>query len=185
MSDPFLTFPYLMTPRLRLREIRADDADDLVKVFKEDAVTRYYDIHTFSDRERAHQLIRFFNERWISRQGMRWAITRRGDDVLLGTCGFNSWDRGNYLSSIGYELGLPHWGQGIMTEALRAVLDYGFANMALNRVEAEVVPGNLASERVLQKLGFQREGLLREKGFWGGAFHDLTLFALLKADYSQ
>ena len=72
-----------------------------------------------------------------------------------------------------------------MSEAVSAMIDFGFTSMGLNRIEAEVMPGNVASAQLLRKLGFQEEGIRRECGFWSGTFHDLALFALLKREYRR
>ena len=87
------------------------------------------------------------------------------------------------MGEIGYELAKAHWRQGIMTEALFAVIEFGFQAIALNRIEAMVMLENTASFKLLQKLGFLEEGILREYGYWKGQFHDLRIFSLLKKDY--
>ncbi|NIW38715.1 MAG: GNAT family N-acetyltransferase, partial [Gemmatimonadetes bacterium] len=85
-------------------------------------------------------------------------------------------------AEIGYDLAHRHWGRGLMTEALRPMLRFGFEEMDLHRIEAGVTVGNEASARVLEKLGFREEGLLRRGGYWKGAYHDLRGFGLLRRD---
>jgi [ribosomal protein S5]-alanine N-acetyltransferase len=96
-----------------------------------------------------------------------------------------NWKPKFFSAALGYELAPAYWGQGMMTEALTAVLRYTFTLMALNRVEAYVVPQNAPSIALLQKLGFVNEGLMREYGYWGQTFHDLYLFALLKREWGE
>jgi ribosomal-protein-alanine N-acetyltransferase len=83
---------------------------------------------------------------------------------------------------VGYELAREAWGQGYMRETLLAVLGFGFVQMQLNRVEAQVHPDNVASLKLVERLGFVREGLLREAGWWGGQAQDLVQFSLLRRE---
>lgn len=181
----FASVPRIETERLVLRALRESDADAVFRVFRDPDVTRHYDLHTFTTLDQARSLIAFFAGRFRARQGIRWGVTLRGEDVVVGTCGFNAWERHLGAAPIGYDLAREHWGRGIATEAVGAILGFGFETMALNRIEALVVPGNVGSERLLAKLGFEREGLLREKGHWGGRHHDLQMFALLRRDWAQ
>jgi [ribosomal protein S5]-alanine N-acetyltransferase len=86
------------------------------------------------------------------------------------------------VGGIGYEAHPDYWGRGLTTEALRAVVTYGHRAFALNRIEAWTLPGNDASDRVLEKAGFRFEGIFREKGFFKGAFHDFRMFGRVAAD---
>ena len=90
-------------------------------------------------------------------------------------------------TTIGYDLNRKYWGQGIITEALIPIIQSAFAGMLpcgdINRIQADTVPGNIASEKVLKKLGFKEEGLRRQSGFWKNAFHDLRCFGLLKDEF--
>ena len=107
----------------------------------------------------------------------------RGEPQLRGSCGLFAWNRGWRKCAIGYELAGNAQGRGYMHEALQAVLDWGFDNMALNRVEAQVHPENTASIRSLSRLGFRQEGLLRELGYWRGQYHDMLQYSLLRRDW--
>jgi ribosomal-protein-alanine N-acetyltransferase len=103
------------------------------------------------------------------------------DGVVIGSCGFYGTHPWHLRGSIGYELARPFWRQGIMSEALTAILTLGFGEMGLNRIDAVVLPENLASIRLLEKLGFCNEGLLREYENWGSkGFVDLCMLSLLK-----
>lgn len=179
----FDEFPVLHTKRLALRQVRPSDAPALFAIFSNPAVTRYYDQPTFTELAQAEALAARMQQRFAEKRTIRWAITRADDDRLIGTCGFAEWKRHFHCAAIGYELAQGEWGQGIMTEVLTAVLTYGFTQMQLNRIEAYVMTGNTASMRLLQKLGFQEEGLLRQYGYWQNAYHDLHLFALLKREF--
>jgi ribosomal-protein-alanine N-acetyltransferase len=182
-----MKFPQLETERLILREHRLDQADQLAlfHIFSDEEVTRYYNVPTFRDVEEALPFLKRRINRFWTQKGIRWAITFKGDDTLIGSCGFNSWSRRNRVGELGYELARPYWNRGIMTEAVLAAVAYGFESMDLNRIEAWVIPGNVASARVLQKAGFHAEGIMRQKGYWGGQFHDLEMFSLLHSDQKR
>lgn len=121
--------------------------------------------------------------RALANPATRWAITDRTTGQLLGTCGLFKWNRNWRSSALGYELAHSAWGQDLMQEALDTVLDWGFENMALNRVEAQVHPQNTASINRLETLGFLREGLLRQAGFWLGEHRDLVQYSLLREEF--
>ncbi len=179
----FSTFPHLETTRFHLREIQITDAEAVFACFHNDEVTRYYDQPTFTAIEQAEKLILHMRQGFRDRRSIRWGIARKEDNWLLGTCGYNGWNRLAHKTGVGYELAQPFWRQGVMTEVLTAVLDFGFQRMRLNRVEALVMPNNTASERVLTKLGFQLEGVLRQYAFFKEEFYDLQMFALLQEEW--
>jgi ribosomal-protein-alanine N-acetyltransferase len=175
----FDSFPVLETPRLVLRELQPDDAQALMAVFGDAEVLRYHDLEPFSSAEQVQQMIERLHAAFAGKQRWRWGIALRDSDQIIGTGGFVSWNRAWALGELGYDLARASWGQGLMTEALRAMIQFGFAHMGLHRIEAEVMPANRASVRVLEKLGFQYEGTLRGRGYWKGAYHDLMVYALV------
>ena len=179
MSD----FPTLTTPRLFLREIVPADAPALFAIHSNDDAMRWFGSDTMLALQDAEKLIENFAAgRKLANPGTRWGITDRTSGQLLGSCGLFKWNRNWRSCALGYELAQAAWGQGLMQEALECVLDWGFEHMALNRVEAQVAPQNTASIKRLEALGFVREGLLRQAGFWLGEHRDLLQYALLRAE---
>lgn len=182
--DVFSQFPYLETDRLFLRELRPGDAEAVFSYLSDSEVTRYLSAGPYNRVEQAGDMIDFLGGLFKNREGFRWGITlKEGADRVIGTCGYHAWARSHFRAEIGYELAREYWGQGIMREAVQSLLAFGFAEMALNRVEAHVLPDNLASARFLEKLDFQLEGLLRAYEFVNGKFQDILLFSLLKKSY--
>ena len=182
MSDNvFAEFPEIETERLLLREILPEDVDAIFRIFSSEDVTRYCDLVTYTDPAQAAELIDFFDECFELERAIRWGIERKEDGALIGTCGF-VWLR-TYRGEIGYDLHPDYWGQGYMREALDAILDFGFSELGLNRIEALVMVENERSARLLRALGFQEEGVLRQHDFFKGQFHDMRLFAILADDY--
>jgi len=177
-------FPTLETDRLFLREIVATDAPDLFAIHSNAEAMRWFGADPLTDIRQAEKLIETFTGwRQMPNPGTRWAIQRKADRQFLGSCGLFKWNRSWQSCILGYELGAFAWGKGFMTEALPAILDWGFENMALNRVEALTHPDNMASIKLIRNLGFTREGYMREAGFWLGQHQDLLLYALLHREH--
>ena len=138
---------------------------------------------TFRTIDEARQLIARYTSRFLNQVGIRWGIARKENPAtLIGSCGYNIWIPSSRRAIIGYDLGRAHWKQGIMSEALKRVLDFGFGTMQLNRIEALVFAQNLPSHRLLKKLGFKCEGVLREYEFVKERFVDLTMYSLLRRE---
>lgn len=180
MSD----FPYLETERLLLREIVASDAQDVFAIRKDQPAMRWYGSNPLTSVQEAQKVIDVYaGWRQLPNPGTRWGIQQKSDPRFLGSCGLFKWNRSWKSCVIGYELAASAQGLGFMFEALSAALDWGFEHMGLNRVEAQVHPENVASMKLLSKLGFVPEGCMREAGFWLGSHHDLQQFALLRRDF--
>ena len=117
--------------------------------------------------------------------GIRWGIARKGDSKLIGTCGYTDWDKTAHKGEIGYDLDPAYWGQGIMTEALRAILEYGFKKMGLNRIQAVIDSENTRSQKLVLRLGFKKEGVLRHNSTFRGQFRDDVCFSLLEEEWNK
>jgi ribosomal-protein-alanine N-acetyltransferase len=173
------SFPKLETERLLLRQETPEDAKAVFALFSEPAVTQFHDLDTFTDIEEALQLVERRTKRFESESGIRWGIVRKRDNALIGSCGF-TWNKQTHSAEVGYELASSSWRQGIMTEALRAILQFGFEQIGLQFVVAEVMLDNIASKNLLEKLGFQSQGILKQHGFWKSKHHDLEHFVLTR-----
>ncbi|WP_338086605.1 GNAT family protein [Niveibacterium umoris] len=182
--DPAPAFPSLTTPRLRLRELTPDDTPEVFEIHSDAEGMRWFGSDLLTRSEQALGLIETFAAwRKMPNPGTRWGIERKENGHLIGTCGLFKWNRAWRSCTIGYELARSAWGVGYMREALVAMLQWGFDNMALNRVEALIHPENQRSRRTVARLGFAFEGRMREAGFWNGETQDLELHALLMRDW--
>ena len=180
----FLTFPQLGTERLLLRELRPDDAESLFAVLGDEQVTKFYDDEVLRDIAQAKEQIEAWAAGFRARRCIRWGIAPRKSGQIVGTCGYYGFHRWHKRAGIGYELARSFWKQGIMTEALGEIIQFGFEKIGLNRIEAVVMPDNEGSIRLLGGLGFQQEGVLREYENWGDkGCIDLTMFSLLRREY--
>ncbi|WP_410880594.1 GNAT family N-acetyltransferase [Myroides sp. DW712] len=181
----FKEFPTIQTDRLLLRALHFTDAPALFDYFSKDEVTDFYDLPTFQSIEEAHELLLAWQERYQNQEAIRWAITlQERPDQLIGTCGFHNFSIENARAEIGYELHPNFWRNGIMTEAIAAIIPFGFTKFELNRIEAFIDPANISSRKLLEKVGLQAEGVLRDYFFEKGKFVDGELFSLLKREYS-
>lgn len=174
-------FPLLKTKNLYLRRIKPADASAVFGVLSDEEVTEYYDDDPITDISQALDQIKAWDYGFINTRCVRWGITRKEEDVMIGTCGYYAFHAWNQRALIGYELARSSWRQGIMSEALAAVIGFGFTELELNRVEAVTMPENTASINLLEKLGFRKEGLLAEYERWSSkGFVDLWMFAMLR-----
>jgi len=175
-------FGALETARLLLRPLAAGDLDFVFQHFSDPEVGRYLvDEEPLTTREEAQAIVDFYGSPGPKTYN-RWVIVRKADLQAIGTCGFHRWNKQHHRAEIGYDLAPSAWRQGFMTEALTAVLEHGFAQLQLNRIEALVHPKNEASVRLLERLGFQKEGLLRQYFRQGDMYYDHWLLALVRIE---
>ena len=175
--------PTLHTARLRLRPFTDADADDLFALHSNAHVLRYWDSPPWTDRARAGRFIEKCQQLSEEGSGARVAMERASDGAFLGWCGLTKWNPGYRSASLGYCLDDAAWGHGYATEAARALLQWGFDTLDLNRVQAEADTRNAASARVLEKLGFVLEGTLREDCIVNGDVSDSWVYGLLRREW--
>lgn len=179
----FSTFPILTTERLRLRSLIHADAEGMMAIFGSPEVLRFLDSPPVDTRDKAIGLIDWLIDGFNRGDFVSWAITLHSDDYLIGQCGTYAWDRDNRHVDIGYHVVPPHWGKGYATEATRAIVGWCFEHLDVHRIQADCTDGNLASERVLLKCGFQVEGLWRESCWEHGRFVNIKQFGLLRREW--
>ncbi|MEF3405716.1 GNAT family N-acetyltransferase [Agromyces sp. CCNWLW203] len=178
-----LPTPTLHTERLRLRPFTDADADALFELQSDAEVLRYWDSPPWADRSSVERFMDGCRRMEEEGSGARVAIERTADQVFVGWCTFNSWNPGFRSASLGYCLNRAAWGHGYATEAAQAVLAWAFDTIDVNRVQSETDTRNLASARVLEKLGFVREGTLREDCIVNGDVSDSWVYGLLRRDW--
>lgn len=163
-----------------MRPLEASDAPDLLALFSDPQVAEFMDIDPLEDLEEAEGIIAWACERREMGMGVRWAVRPADGGGLIGTCGFNALElvRGR-RGEIAYDLARPYWGRGVMSEILPQLLQFGFGELGLRRIEAMVTPGNARSCRLLEGQGFVREARLRDHGFWKGRFWDQLVYRRL------
>ncbi|SIT89859.1 GNAT family N-acetyltransferase [Pontibacter indicus] len=173
--------PKLVTKRLELRMIWPADAAFILQGLSDRRVTEYYAVH-YDTPEAVQEQMQFYEDLIKNGTGVWWAFSIKGEGQLIGACGLNELEAEHQKAQMGYWLLPAYWGKGYVPEAARAVMQYAFHEMHLNRIEAIVEGGNAASEKVLQKLGFTCEGRLREREMKNGRFIDLLYYSVLKRE---
>ena len=183
--DVFSHLPTLLTPRLVLRPARMSDAEDMYEYSRDPEVARHvlWDAHTSIHQTRAY--LRFLIRQYRNASPATFVIALRGNGKVIGTIGFMWLQTDNRSAEIGYSLSRAYWNQGIMSEALKAVLEFGFTKLGLNRIEAQHEFDNPASGRVMLKAGMRHEGTLRQRVYNKGRYADVELYAILRSDFCQ
>ena len=175
----------LPSERLRLRWLRDDDAAALFAIFSDPQVMRYWSTPPVTDIAQVQHNLEAVLLAYADGSSLRLGVERRADGALIGTCTVFDLQPSNRRAEIGYALARAAWGRGYMHEALVAFIDHLFGALGLNRIEADIDPRNAASARTLERLGFQREGLLRERWIVDGEVSDSALYGLLHRNWAR
>ncbi|OZB96149.1 GNAT family N-acetyltransferase [Paenibacillus sp. XY044] len=179
-KDVFTTFPKLETERFVLRELHSDDAKEYYSYFSDDEVTKYWGYPGPKNMETASKTFTRFQNAFTRKEMITWGIAAKEDDQIIGTCILNDFVRASMVN-LSYNLSRDYWGKGIMTEVLKTIIPFAFHELDMNRIQAKVMPENNASVKLLSKLGFVQEGLLRDFIF-GEFITDTLIFSMLKKD---
>ena len=180
-----MQLPTIRTSRLVLRTITSDDADALFRIFGDPDLTRYWGHPTLADRTTAESLVEEIRAGAASGELLQWGITLGETGDLVGTSTLASLDRQHRRAEIGAALAVEHHGRGYAEEAVRAVIDHGFGKLDLHRITADVDPRNAPALRLVERLGFRREGHLREHYRQHDEWQDGLLFGLLKREWED
>lgn len=182
INDVLRDLPIIETERLILRRMRLDDAEDLFAYGSDPQVTRTttWDTHLSVDDSRA--FLTLMEEQYERGENATWGIEHRADGKFIGTVGFVAITDSGYVGEIGYALARPYWGQGITTEAARAVIRFGFDYLGLHRIQATCRADNVGSYRVMEKAGLRFEGIMRGRRYVKGRFDDIRMYGLLRSD---
>jgi ribosomal-protein-alanine N-acetyltransferase len=175
----FSPFPVLETERLTLREITRGDAQAFFELRTHPDVTKYADRFPPKDMGEIHAFLDKIFETIASNQAIAWAISPKGSSEFIGTVNFHRTYPEHYRAEMGYQLFSKYWRQGIMSEAVRAAIEYGFNVMKLHSIEAQVNPNNEASIGLLKKHGFVQEAYFKENFYFDGRFLDTLVFSLI------
>ena len=186
LNADFMTYmPELATPRLRIRKLTMRDAQDIYRYSRDPEVARHvlWEAHRSIGDSRAY--LRYMLRRYRAHEPASWGIEYAATGQIIGTIGFMWIQQDNASAEVGYSLSHDYWNRGIMTEALGAVIQYGFDELHLNRIEAQHEVTTPASGAVMRKCHMQKEGTLRSRLFNKGHYVDVDLYAILRKDYNR
>lgn len=176
----FTPFPSLPTPRLILRALQPSDLNDLYEYASDPQIDQYVPWEHYKDIDEARENLNGFLEEYEKDGLGAWGIEHQADRKLIGIINTSIPHRIHRRVEVGYTIARENWGHGFATEALQALIQFGFEKMDLLRIEAVILPQNTASARVLLKAGMQYEGLLRHYQVWRGQPCDLQMYAIVK-----
>ena len=176
----FTPFPNLQTERLVLRRIVKEDVNEIFSLRSDKETMKYVPRPLAKNLEEAMEHIVLIDSRIETNEGINWAITIKNEPKLIGIIGHYRIKPEHFRAEIGYMLLPEYHGKGIITEAIKEVVKYGFEVMKLHSIEAIIDPENFASERVLQKNSFVKEAHLKENEFYDGRFLDTVIYSLIK-----
>ena len=175
----FSPFPNLETERLYLRRVDVKDVNEIIALRSNPETMKYIPRPLVKTIEDALEHIAMMDAKIENNEGINWAITQKGNPKLIGVIGHYRIKPEHYRAEIGYML-LPEFsGKGIISEAVKEVVNYGFKGMQLHSIEAVIDPENNASAKVLEKNGFVKEAHLKENEFFEGRFLDSVIYSLL------
>lgn len=185
LEEIFAKLPCLGTDRLRIRQMRTTDAPALFAIKSDLEVTKHYGQEPHRSLDQTREWVQKRIADYERREVIFWVLALRDDDTAIGSVCFWNFDPTLSCAEIGYELHPTYWRSGIMSEALSAIITFGFKQLALHRIEANPLAINQASSELLLKLGFKHEGTLRERVFFRGHFIDQLYFGLLEEEWSN
>ncbi len=183
MEDPneIMDVPCIETERLILKSLTREHIDFIFQHFGRDETNEYSGFDNLATVEEAYDLF----DKYIAPTPTRFrlGVALKETAELIGTLGYYNWSKKDCRAEIGCDLAKPYWGQGIMTEALRALIRFGFEGMRLNRIEATTNSRNKRAIGLIERIGFQKEGVLRRKHYYKGQFHDDVVYSLLREEW--
>lgn len=177
--------PTLRTPRLTVRSLTAADVNAVFAVFSDPVVVRYWDGPLMRTNEDAIKYLGQIHNGFRRREFFQWGIADSSSDAVVGTCTLAQFSDIHQRCEIGFALQQAHWGKGLGSEAVAAVIDFAFETLDMHRIEADVDPRNDRSLRLLERFGFEREGFLRERYYLHGERQDAVLVGLLRRNWRR
>lgn len=184
-QDFFARLPVIKTERLILRKMTMRDAPDVYRYARDREVARHVLWEAHQSILDTRSYIRYLQYQYRSGEPGSWAIVLKETGRVVGTIGYMSYLPDHSTVEVGYSLSREHWGKGLMTEALNAVMAETFRVLKLHRIEAMHFTDNPASGRVMEKCGMQHEGHLRERICCKGVFRDVEMWAILRKDWER
>ena len=176
-------FPVLESDCIRLRGLREDDIDGLFELFSNPQVMRYWSRGPMIEHSEALAYAKIIFDGFAKREVLNWVAADPETDSFMGTCTLYEINPQHARAGLGYALMPKYWGKGLASEAATLAISYGFFELGLHRIEADTEPNNHRSNAVLERLGFSREGLLRQRFHHPDGIQDSLIFGLLQPEW--
>lgn len=181
----FSNIPTLQTQRLTLRKLSPRDAADMFDYAKREDVTRYLTWNPHPDVAYSKEYLEYLQGRYAGGMFYDWGILDKASGKMIGTCGFTAFNCTHDKAEVGYVIHPDYWGKGLAAEALAKVIEFGFRELRLHRIEAKFMKENARSLRVMEKVGMTFEGYQQEAMFIKGRYVTVGGCAILKSDWEQ
>lgn len=185
LRTTFSPFPELTTGRLRLRRVSEHDVNEIFVLRSDPRVLAYIRRAPAAGHEEAARFIRMLQDREAEESAITWVLSLEEDPALIGTICLWNIEKAHFRAELGYAMHPDFWGKGLMQEATEAVLQYGFVEMGVHAIEAHIDPDNTASQALLERNGFRREGYFRDRYYFEGRFYDSVVYALFAAEWRR
>ncbi|MDP8227452.1 MAG: GNAT family protein [Candidatus Celaenobacter polaris] len=185
IEDIFSNIPILCTKSLILKKMTLKDAEDLFEYASDPEVTKYITWAPHKSIDDSIDFLKSVLRRYENNEVSEWGIVYKENNKFIGTCGYVLWVPVHSLAEIAFALSGEYWGKGLMTEAVKEVIKYGFEKMNLNRIYARCFMENIGSQKVLEKVGMKFEGILREQMFIKSKFSDMKIYSILRKEYHE
>lgn len=185
LGSIFGNIPTMNTERLLMREMRVGDCFDMYEYAKKGEVTRFLTWSPHPDVEYTKSYLQNLKNHYKMGLFYDWAVVLKEENKMIGTCGFTRFNLANNSAEIGYVINPAYRGKGIAVEAAKKVLEFGFVNLGLKRIEARYMVGNNASARVMEKLGMTAEGVARAAICVNGSYRDVATCAILREEFKK
>ncbi|MDO9538311.1 MAG: GNAT family protein [Thermoplasmata archaeon] len=181
MENKPIQTPEIITERLNLRQLTEDDMNFILEFFTREETNRYVADDAIKSMEEARELFEAFirPKPYLFRLGLFLKDTGQP----IGTIGLYGVKMEDFRAVMGFDLLKEFWGNGYMIEAGQAILNYGFQELKLNRIQASADADNVRSLVTIERMGFKKEGVMRQKDFYKGAFHDDVVYSILKEEW--
>ena len=181
----FTHIPVIETERLYLRRMQSTDSHDMYEYARLEDVTQYLLWNPHPSEDYTRRYLEYLDGRYRAGDFYDWAIILKAENKMIGTCGFTKICCDSDSAEIGYVLNPKYWNMGIAAEAAGAVMKFGFENLTLNRIEAHYMADNIASRKVMEKIGMTHEGVLRDFMKIKGRYEDIGICSILYAEYKM
>ena len=184
-KNTFDKVPVIQTDRLLIREFTQNDIDDIFEYASIPEVTKFLPWETHKSIVDTNDFLEMSKNMFMISDNIDWAIELKSEKKVVGGIAIRKWNDENHCADIGYVLSKKYWNQGIITEALKAVIKFGFEELKANRVEAHCDENNIGSYKVMEKTGMKYEGTLREKINFKGKYVNMKFYSILKSEFEK
>jgi [ribosomal protein S5]-alanine N-acetyltransferase len=181
----FYPFPILESERLRFRRLTEADAPEILALRGNPETMKFIPRPLATNIDEALAHIKLINDKIDENLDINWAVTEKGSDKCIGLMGFYRTQPEHFRTELGYMIAPDHWGKGYVSEAVKTLLDFAFNTLNFHSIEAVIDSRHIASERVLQKNGFEKEAHFKENFFYNNEFTDTVIYSLLKRNFKK